>query len=425
YHIECHVPPLDALPKGEFKCSICTDIVPDEQQQTNESFENGDDTRQITLKRKRDDSNGLTSHERQICEKILLQLYIHDESPPFQEPVPATIPEYYRIIVKPMDLRTIREKLLSTYNSYSSIFEFIADIRLIFQNCAIFNVSDSPVAKAGVVLSKYFEDLSEQYLNTSLTLNPTHCQKPLCLSMSMDGKSMKLQNNIDYLRSKLDNWRDEMIQKIATIRAEKLMELDLSYQQSFIEFDRLKADCLNKIDDKSDLSQHIDELSKQDHLLPIELNELKTLLSEIRQTALNLQSKQLNIECDSLSTLINDNIKIIKPIFNVSTNSDENHQKINIENILNKKYINEIIMKTNTYVFGSSEQYILLYDDDDTQLKIFNEKAVEVSRKNWTLTLGIIQDISWSQHLNKFLILTNKAVYTFTLLPQQTILGKF
>lgn len=34
-----------------------------------------------------------------------------------------------------MDLETIKEKL----NSYSNMSEFLADVRLMFQNCATFN----------------------------------------------------------------------------------------------------------------------------------------------------------------------------------------------------------------------------------------------------------------------------------------------
>ena len=39
------------------------------------------------------------------------------------------------MISRPIDLRTIKEKI----HSYSSMSEFLADIRLMFQNCATFN----------------------------------------------------------------------------------------------------------------------------------------------------------------------------------------------------------------------------------------------------------------------------------------------
>lgn len=41
--------------------------------------------------------------------------------------------------------------------SYKSREDFIADVRLIFDNCEIFNEDDSPVGKAGHSLRKFFE----------------------------------------------------------------------------------------------------------------------------------------------------------------------------------------------------------------------------------------------------------------------------
>lgn len=41
--------------------------------------------------------------------------------------------------------------------SYKSRDDFIADVRLIFDNCEIFNEDDSPVGKAGHGMRKYFE----------------------------------------------------------------------------------------------------------------------------------------------------------------------------------------------------------------------------------------------------------------------------
>lgn len=41
--------------------------------------------------------------------------------------------------------------------SYKSRDDFIADVRIIFDNCEIFNEDDSPVGKAGHCLRKFFE----------------------------------------------------------------------------------------------------------------------------------------------------------------------------------------------------------------------------------------------------------------------------
>lgn len=46
------------------------------------------------LKRKQDDGNeDLSPADKQICEKIVLQMYTHPSSVPFHHPVPADVSE--------------------------------------------------------------------------------------------------------------------------------------------------------------------------------------------------------------------------------------------------------------------------------------------------------------------------------------------
>ncbi|PIO23530.1 hypothetical protein AB205_0143030, partial [Aquarana catesbeiana] len=74
------------------------------------------------------------------CERILLYLFCHEMSLAFQDPVPLTVPDYYKIITRPMDLSHIKRKLqLNGSPHYSHPEEFVSDVRLIFQNCAEFN----------------------------------------------------------------------------------------------------------------------------------------------------------------------------------------------------------------------------------------------------------------------------------------------
>ncbi|NXA15995.1 TIF1A factor, partial [Sapayoa aenigma] len=72
-----------------------------------------------------------------------------------------------------MDLSTIKRRLEVTNSFYTKPEDFVADFRLIFQNCAEFNevrkvdtlsgfvglVPDSEVADAGMKLEAYFEEL--------------------------------------------------------------------------------------------------------------------------------------------------------------------------------------------------------------------------------------------------------------------------
>lgn len=88
YHVECHVPSLNEIVMNDkWKCGLCCEI---------------DDSTTSGLKRKHDDldetsssssttSNKLTSIEKQIAEKLILQMYIHPQSVPFHHPVPADV----------------------------------------------------------------------------------------------------------------------------------------------------------------------------------------------------------------------------------------------------------------------------------------------------------------------------------------------
>ena len=50
------------------------------------------------------------------------------------------VPNYYKIITHPMDLSTIKTKLLPHHpHHYKNVSELVDDVQLIFSNCALFN----------------------------------------------------------------------------------------------------------------------------------------------------------------------------------------------------------------------------------------------------------------------------------------------
>lgn len=52
----------------------------------------------------------------------------------------SQIPNYYKIIKKPMDLSTVKKKLQKKHSQhYQTPEDFVADVRLIFKNCERFN----------------------------------------------------------------------------------------------------------------------------------------------------------------------------------------------------------------------------------------------------------------------------------------------
>ncbi|KAF7731978.1 hypothetical protein EC973_007083 [Apophysomyces ossiformis] len=88
----------------------------------------------------------LTEAERKFCTDTLKALMRHRAAGAFQvpvDPVAYNIPDYFDIIKNPMDLSTIKSKLED--NLYDSIDAFAADVRLMFDNCHLYNNAGDPV----------------------------------------------------------------------------------------------------------------------------------------------------------------------------------------------------------------------------------------------------------------------------------------
>ncbi|KAK2539651.1 Trim24 [Columba guinea] len=170
FHLSCHVPSLRSFPSGEWICTFCRDLSKPEVEY------DCDKPAHSSEKRKLEDTVGLAPIDRRKCERLLLYLYCHEMSLDFQDPVPPTVPDYYKIIKKPMDLSTIKKRLEATNSFYTKPEDFVADFRLIFQNCAEFNEPDSEVADAGMKLEAYFEELlSNLYPERKFPVQP-NCQ---------------------------------------------------------------------------------------------------------------------------------------------------------------------------------------------------------------------------------------------------------
>ncbi|XP_002155989.2 E3 ubiquitin-protein ligase TRIM33 isoform X1 [Hydra vulgaris] len=142
YHLQCHIPVLNDLPRDSWSCGLCVELEPAP-------------TASIGTRRK---SLELTERDVKICQKILLKLFIHADSLPFHHKVSkAQAPDYYKVINKPMDLHTVLTKLNPQhFQHYKSLEEFISDIRLIFANCYIYNLRETEIWKMGRKLEQHF-----------------------------------------------------------------------------------------------------------------------------------------------------------------------------------------------------------------------------------------------------------------------------
>ncbi|XP_029350803.1 transcription intermediary factor 1-alpha isoform X2 [Echeneis naucrates] len=147
FHLSCHIPTLNESPSGEWFCSFCRDLVSPEMEY------NCDSTDDPT-------TDKFSPIDRRKCERLLLRLFCNDFSADFQQPAsPSETRRYKELIKTPMDLSIVKKKLeLKDGECYNSPEGFVADIRLIFFNCAKYYKATSEVGSAGLYLEDYFEE---------------------------------------------------------------------------------------------------------------------------------------------------------------------------------------------------------------------------------------------------------------------------
>ncbi|KAG5537132.1 hypothetical protein RHGRI_024534 [Rhododendron griersonianum] len=92
------------------------------------------------------------------CDNLLNRLMSHQHGWVFNTPVDVVklnIPDYFNVIKHPMDLGTVKRKLMS--GEYLSPLDFAADVRLTFSNAMTYNPRGNDVHFMAETLSKYFE----------------------------------------------------------------------------------------------------------------------------------------------------------------------------------------------------------------------------------------------------------------------------
>uniref|UniRef100_A0A8C3VWD8 Tripartite motif containing 66 n=1 Tax=Catagonus wagneri TaxID=51154 RepID=A0A8C3VWD8_9CETA len=150
YHLSCHLPALLSFPGGDWVCTLCRSLTRPEMEYDCENARYDQPGARAPP--------GLSVCDQKKCEKLVLSLCCHSLSLPFHEPVSPLARHYYQIIKRPMDLSIIRRKLQKKDPAhYATPEEVVADVRLMFWNCAKFNYPDSEVAEAGRCLEVFFE----------------------------------------------------------------------------------------------------------------------------------------------------------------------------------------------------------------------------------------------------------------------------
>lgn len=76
--------------------------------------------------------------------KLLEEVSKSSHSWPFLRPVSKTeVPDYHKVIRNPMDMGKVKSKL--NMGKYSTNYEVLKDIQLIFENCDLYNKTNSEI----------------------------------------------------------------------------------------------------------------------------------------------------------------------------------------------------------------------------------------------------------------------------------------
>ncbi|KAM9434999.1 uncharacterized protein Hap1MRO34_002728 isoform 1-T3 [Clarias gariepinus] len=140
FHHQCHLPVLKEGTLGSnWKCTFC--VLKFNQE--------------LWISMTSDDAlNSSVSESTMHCEYLLLRLYKDDSLQVFTKNPTKEVRGYTRVISKPMWVDRVKTKLQTKV--YKRVGEFVGDVRLIFQNCHIFN-EDNEFGKYGARLSESFE----------------------------------------------------------------------------------------------------------------------------------------------------------------------------------------------------------------------------------------------------------------------------
>uniref|UniRef100_A0A8C8S4T7 Bromodomain testis-specific protein n=1 Tax=Pelusios castaneus TaxID=367368 RepID=A0A8C8S4T7_9SAUR len=101
---------------------------------------------------------GCLTNQLQYLQRVVMKaMWRHNFSWPFHQPVDAAalnLPDYYKIIKKPMDLSTIKKRL--EHNYYTKAKECIEDFETMFTNCYVYNKPGDDIVFMAQELEKVF-----------------------------------------------------------------------------------------------------------------------------------------------------------------------------------------------------------------------------------------------------------------------------
>ena len=220
----------------------------------------------------------MTDYQRRGCLKVIDELLQMSISKPFSKPVNPKrdlCPDYFEYIQRPMDLGTIRKKLLK--NEYESTDHFKVDVRTVWENCYKYHGND--------LISKLAKQLQQEYEGMTAFLTGDDLADWVSESEWLKSKmEIKIYGNqmIQFLKGEISfneiNHQNE-------IGGRKLKELNKTELRKF-------AKELNKMTDEVKISEAIKFIENEDPSFVVN-NEVDMDLEELSDHAVALLRKKL------------------------------------------------------------------------------------------------------------------------------------
>jgi len=104
----------------------------------------------------------MTEYQRRQCMKVIDALFEYRISTMFAQPVDPNrdnCPTYFDLVKYPMDLGTVRQKLLR--NEYASVSHWKSDVEKVWENCTLFNGKTALINTLAKQLQTIFRKLTE------------------------------------------------------------------------------------------------------------------------------------------------------------------------------------------------------------------------------------------------------------------------
>ncbi|XP_041969515.1 E3 ubiquitin-protein ligase TRIM33 [Aricia agestis] len=140
FHQYCHIPTIEKLPdeSESWQCLLCVNFAALPPEPAAGGAAGGE----------------LAGRARRLVERVTLELYCQYElSLPFREPAPP-----HPRVARPMCLDAVRARLQpAADHRYTSPAQFVADVRLIFQNAYVANPPESQLYKDAKRLEEFFD----------------------------------------------------------------------------------------------------------------------------------------------------------------------------------------------------------------------------------------------------------------------------